>query len=60
LGNEGLQLQRLLPAFYNTSVTSLDISHNGIQGQRGGEIIRDLPLRLTNMLAMPHQSVSKI
>jgi Leucine Rich repeat len=32
LTSEGLDLLR--PAFYNTSITSLDISHNNIQGQQ--------------------------
>jgi Leucine Rich repeat len=40
LNNE--DLDRLRPAFYNTCVTSLDISHNHIQGKRGGEVIQDL------------------
>jgi hypothetical protein len=40
LGNEGLE--HLLPAFYNTSVTSLYLAMYSTQGQRGSEFIRDL------------------
>jgi Ran GTPase-activating protein (RanGAP) involved in mRNA processing and transport len=41
LDNEGLEILR--PAFYNTSITSLDLSYsNRIEGKRGGEVLRKL------------------
>jgi Leucine Rich repeat len=41
LGNE--DLESLLPAFHNTSVTRLHLwGSNSIQGQRGGDVLRDL------------------
>jgi Leucine Rich repeat len=35
-------LQRLVPAFYNTSVTTLDLDMNEIQGRAGGDFFRNL------------------
>jgi Ran GTPase-activating protein (RanGAP) involved in mRNA processing and transport len=40
LENDGLE--RLLPAFSNTSITRLDLYSNHIQRQRGGDVIRSL------------------
>jgi Ran GTPase-activating protein (RanGAP) involved in mRNA processing and transport len=50
LGNE--ELERLLPAFYNTSVTELHLPRNRIQGQRGGEVVRVLLVGNNTLLNM--------
>jgi Leucine Rich repeat len=40
VGNE--ELERLHPAFYNSSITILDLRYNRIHGPRGGEVLRRL------------------
>jgi Ran GTPase-activating protein (RanGAP) involved in mRNA processing and transport len=48
LTDEGL-MDLLLPVCYNTSVTSLDLRNNGIQGPRAGDFLRNV-LRGNNSL----------
>jgi Leucine Rich repeat len=50
LGNDGLE--RLLPAFYNTSITKLHLTGNNIQGQRGGELLQSLLFGNNNILEL--------
>jgi hypothetical protein len=49
-GNE--DLDRLRPAFYNTSVTSLRLIDDSIQGKCGSEVIRDLLVGNNTLLAL--------
>jgi hypothetical protein len=46
------QLERLIPAFYNTSVTSLELLSNSIRGHRGGEVLRNLLVGNNNILKL--------
>jgi Leucine Rich repeat len=45
-------LERLLPAFHNTCVTSLDLDDNYIQGHRGGDVLCNLLVGNNNVITL--------